>query len=923
MDSGAHFHRCDLQVHSPRDRQWDGPRPTTEDERKQYAARFVQACRDKSLHAVAITDHHDLVFFPYIKEAAEGNPVVFPGMELTLAVPCQALLILDADFPVSLLSQVPTALGLPFPNVQAEQHGQPQAIPDSTSIKQVIALLDRHDFLRGRYILIPNVTENGHKTLIRAGFSEQYRTAPCVAGYLDGPTPTEDRARGWRAIVEGRDVNYGNRRIGLFQTSDSRRNDFSTLGLHSTWIKWAEPTAEALRQACLASDTRISQTSPELPSVVIRRLAVSNCKFLGPFDVVFNSQYNALIGGRGTGKSTVLEYLRWGLCDQPPEVDDEGDLPNFQSRRDQLIKNTLAPHQGVVTVEFELNGVPHAVRRKSEPHELKLKIGEGEYASCSERDVRELLPVQAYSQKQLSVVGVHTDELLRLIRSPIESALLDLDRESGELQKDLRAIAERRYTFGQTQRDLHRLDTELSSSRAQLQRLRDGLKGVSTEDQEVLDANAEFEAESLRISSVERQLRVMREAADRFTQDLSKGARGDTGQRSSATAPTPSAVANIEDQLDAMRAQAIRQASDIAASLTGGQAATALAESVAVWKSRYEAHKNAYGQAKERASSQSVTLKAINELEDRTRQLTERQSESRLSAQQLGDPQVQFEETVQRWIEMTARRADLLDRECHGLTELSEGRIRASIQRGANTEALVERLASLCSGSRIRREKLEAIGAHVAASETPAREWCALADEFYLLIPPAGQQFGEAELPPTPKLSAIGFTPQELGKISTKLSLTEWLALLLTGVDDVPTFEYRQSEGDFIDFANASAGQQATALLKVLLNQNGPPLVIDQPEDDLDNEVVLEIVGAIWKAKSKRQVIVSSHNANVVVNGDADLVVVFGYRQAADHSLGRIAESGAIDVQRIRNAITSIMEGGERAFRLRQEKYGF
>jgi len=135
--------------------------------------------------------------------------------------------------------------------------------------------------------------------------------------------------------------------------------------------------------------------------------------------------------------------------------------------------------------------------------------------------------------------------------------------------------------------------------------------------------------------------------------------------------------------------------------------------------------------------------------------------------------------------------------------------------------------------------------------------------------------------------------------------------------------KYRQAETDFIDFANASAGQQATALLHVLLNQNGPPLIIDQPEEDLDNEVVLEIISAIWKAKSKRQLIVSSHNANVVVNGDADLVVVLGYRQAGDHSLGEITNAGAIDVQVIRDAITSIMEGGEKAFRLRQEKYGF
>ena len=73
----------------------------------------------------------------------------------------------------------------------------------------------------------------------------------------------------------------------------------------------------------------------------------------------------------------------------------------------------------------------------------------------------------------------------------------------------------------------------------------------------------------------------------------------------------------------------------------------------------------------------------------------------------------------------------------------------------------------------------------------------------------------------------------------------------------------------------------------VLLNQDGPPLVIDQPEDDLDNYVIKDIVEQVWLAKTKRQLIFSSHNANLVVNGDAELVVCCDYRKAGDQSGGR------------------------------------
>ncbi len=100
MDKGAHFYRCDFQVHTPRDRNWIGEDFSSDSERKEYARHFIKACRDKGIGAIAITDHHDLAFVEYISGAAaseldgDGNPIpeenkiiVFPGMELTLAIP--------------------------------------------------------------------------------------------------------------------------------------------------------------------------------------------------------------------------------------------------------------------------------------------------------------------------------------------------------------------------------------------------------------------------------------------------------------------------------------------------------------------------------------------------------------------------------------------------------------------------------------------------------------------------------------------------------------------------------------------------------------------------------------------------------------------------------------------------------------------
>jgi type III restriction enzyme len=70
MDKGAHFYRCDLQVHTPRDRNWKGGECLTDQQRKQYATSLIQACRTRGLQGIAITDHHDMAFVDYVRTAA-------------------------------------------------------------------------------------------------------------------------------------------------------------------------------------------------------------------------------------------------------------------------------------------------------------------------------------------------------------------------------------------------------------------------------------------------------------------------------------------------------------------------------------------------------------------------------------------------------------------------------------------------------------------------------------------------------------------------------------------------------------------------------------------------------------------------------------------------------------------------------------
>jgi ATPase subunit of ABC transporter with duplicated ATPase domains len=116
-----------------------------------------------------------------------------------------------------------------------------------------------------------------------------------------------------------------------------------------------------------------------------------------------------------------------------------------------------------------------------------------------------------------------------------------------------------------------------------------------------------------------------------------------------------------------------------------------------------------------------------------------------------------------------------------------------------------------------------------------------------------------------------------------------------------------------------SMGERAIVLLKILLSLDDKPLLIDQPEEHLDNRFIFnELVPAFRNAKTKRQIIIATHNANLVVNTNAEQIIV------AEPSEGKIKYScGAIEDLEIREKITQLLEGGELAFKKREEKYGY
>jgi type III restriction enzyme len=937
MDQGNHYYKCDLQVHTPRDRNFKGGDCTSEEDRNNYSKNFIKECRSAGIDAVAITDHHDLTFFQYIKNAANseldesGNPVsenekiiVFPGVELTLSSPpCQGLLILDADFPEQLFPTVLGALSL----AQAEKEDSktnpttPISADVISSINNIYAKLDKTDGVKGRYIFWPHVKEKGHQTLMRTGFHEAYSRMPSVGGYVDGRL--DIKGEGYRKIINGEVDAYGFKSIAVIQTSDYRADRTLKEIDIATWIKWKKPTAEALRQACLAKESRISLSVPETPNIYIEKIDVTNSAFLSKFELDFNPQLNSIIGGRGSGKSTILEYLRWCLCDQTDSFSLDKDSSDLDRKRSNLIEKTLKSVGGEVRIFFSVNGTRHVVKRSPNSEDVLVKVGDGDFQSVHPQQIRDLLPIQAYSQKQLSSISIRSDELKRFVEQPIAKEIELINGRIKDAALSVKTAYGKLSQYRSLFAEIAKSQLELGSFKQQIEQLRAGLKGISEDDKTILHRAKYYSNEKNKFDEIEIEYSRIYDAIESLSNihiEYSSSRLDD----------------NIEIEnniiIQSLENEREKYLAGLSGALIGLKAShrdskAAINDKKKSWDSVRDEFAEKYKKAKLGSTSSDATLSAIKELETKisTLDLSVRQKRSQLSELSVNDDA--FEEIYMNFLEAQSNKNELIKRSSMQFSELSEGFIKARFSRMVDSEKLSSEINSVFSSYRlsIQKGRADSLSEIISAATNPIEVWREVISELRILSEFSTSPEAQEIFPSAPILESAGFTLANKRKIVDELSNDGFIQIATLRMNFLPQFFYQTNNtmGDEVPFEDASAGQQATALLNVLLSQDGFPLVIDQPEDDIDNRAIEKIIKNLWNSKKRRQIIISSHNANLVVNGDSELVVSCDYNETSEQTKGQIKFQGSIDDSEIRDEITSIMEGGERAFILRKEKYGF
>lgn len=682
-------------------------------------------------------------------------------------------------------------------------------------------------------------------------------------------------------------------------------------GSHFTWAKMGIPTLAGLRLAISDGSSSLVRSIDQvedpnafghtaLLSLLVRQGGVEMEYRLSPW-------MNAIIGGRGTGKSTVVELLRLALgrFDEMPEKLKK-DLEWFSPHsRTETTNRAWNSETEIEVVYSRLGNTYRILWSGAAPMSPQIELLTVTGWSAQEGNVAERFPLLVNSQKQIYEMATDPRSLLALIdqqpdldyatwKQQYEVLTLQYRTQRAEIEEVRNWIAEEgrlRGNLADAETLVERLNKlrdspeareldALQDSESRLQRLENAATALETRLNSALDIYRE-EVEPLSAPEITWDVEIDRHAAIAEAVDSAVG---------------------VVDKL-ALSRDALERARE-AVNPRGARIAALRGELFAPAEGRLEipnsestlAEIDQYDEALNRRNRLQGDLERIEREKTRMVALAATAGET---LNQVG---------VHRRA-LTERRRAIID-------TLSSGDFRLKLFSQADKSGM-ERALRHMTQRPISFDALFSAGGleSVLSQNTFHPNYARSIDTLKVLLKELRTLGKDA-----PSLGAYGGPNIDLRFIQHLESLdgVQFDADVdLWFPEDRLQVLYRQEgEVNLKPIDEASPGQKTAALLAVILQLGTQPLILDQPEDDLDNLLIFDlVVRTLRKVKTKRQVIVVTHNANIVVNADAEQVIVLKHGRVPI-----VTQSGAIQSPEVRAAICSIMEGGELAFEARYRK---
>jgi energy-coupling factor transporter ATP-binding protein EcfA2 len=586
-----------------------------------------------------------------------------------------------------------------------------------------------------------------------------------------------------------------------------------------------------------------------------------NGGFLPGLKIALPKGLICIIGPRGSGKSTLAEALRFALKGN-------GGAPK---KRLDLLQANLGS-SGLVTLALTTDAaLKHTLRRGLKQPPVLLNPDERPVSGV-DIDRGTYVPVDAYNSDEIEsiadqVLGETRRALLDELRSSELSAIhlslgehrRALDANADQVRAVRRSIsAERIEEFGDVRAQLAAFEPVAETAQ-------------STVYEKSLKQQQRNAKERKRVEDFLQSLRLITDDVSKFKSRIEQARTTQLAEEDSAnTEVLQRRLPDIQKSLSTALTNLLSATTAVDTTIaTVEQVRTELGDAQAKQTAEFTELQKVHQQADERS-------RARLDLQQRVAKLDETEAE-----------QVREKQTLAQLLETrgTLKARFLLEREqistlrdtvASELTREAGEKIRVRVLRNADDLAYRNMLTQSLKGAGVRNHD-EILGALMQLRPEQLAQLIQTDDH-------AG--FDEA----------CGFGPERAKKILAAFRQNvDPLQLEVVEIDDVVRIELNvatSAEAIFKDAAELSRGQKCTALLPLLLARTRNPLVIDQPEDNLDNHFIYEtVVESIQRLKKKRQMIFITHNANIPVLAEADLVIVMN----SDGKIGYIEKSGSVD----------------------------
>lgn len=916
---GSRWWKFDFHTHTPASLDYKGDKAIT-------PRQWLQGYLDKGVQCIVVSDHNTGSWIDKLKvELAAlkqqdavtwGAITLFPGMELSCNGGVHLMAIFD---PVKSTSDIDALRGsVGYTGTPGDSDGV-----TSQSVEQVIrAIQSVGGIACAAHVDQPKgllISLTDHNTLqpifkLLDAIEVIDSTAPCLQPHT--------AALANMALVLGSDSH---------QPKD--------IGRGFTWVKMSTPSIEGLKLALLDPDSAVRRSDdctsypqqlghPKIKSITVEKLRLRQ---KDPLTIYFNPSYNALIGGRGSGKSTMLECLRLGLARENELLTGRSDsalkqsFENFKKEKTGRNQPGMMLHDSRITVEVSKGYGDLEERfeyRWAKGTDTKFTVSVRRWDGgawlptlLNDEQARSNFPVKIFSQKQILALADNPQHLIQYIDDVLGSSK-DTWEQGFAAKREILSTARKRVRTLETdiaQKPAIEVQYKEASRKARVfasSNFGDALKAYQRAGKQQRAVASFFKQLSEDVQSLQTSAAETVRLKSLLLDDFEATTFAEQAEKQATEALTQKLAADFD------------QIMTLVASMQTDLAAAKVASDASAWHQENKVHLDEYarivadlkaqGITNAEDASQAVALEEkLKEQLDHFDAITTELEQARQAAI---DAQTALHQERQG---LTVLRQDFLDQVLVNVPDL-----KITLNTMADAEAGATSLREIL---RIETEGTFAKEIYGETDDDPPKP-CGMVWDLVnpTLVSSVPERLHEI------KQSLEEMNEQVLntklhGKFVKKLKdmkpevasvvfdeLASWFP------EDAVDLQYKREESSsFQSLQQASAGQKTAAILSFLLAHGSEPLVMDQPEDDLDNALVSRlVVTQLRNNKNRRQLIVITHNANIVVNGDAELVMPMEFvgGQIVNNTAGGLQERS------VRKKVCEIMEGGEKAFEQRYKR---